>query len=88
MKSAVLIVIGVVLICIAVVMNNKASELESLDQKVNDSASNAIHTLTGNYERKKADKRDRALVYLLGGLGGGAILAGIVILGTGKKEGA
>lgn len=85
MKSAVLIVIGVVLIGVAVVMNNNASERERVEQRINDLLSDVERETTGPGERKMADKQDRMPVYLVGGLGGVAILAGIATLGTGKK---
>lgn len=88
MKSAVLMVVGVVLIGIAIMMNNNASERERRDQRINDAVSDVGFGLSGRYEYKTADKQDRMPIYLVGGLGGISILSGIVMLGTGKKQGA
>lgn len=86
MKSAVLMGIGAILIVVAIVMNNKASQREVRNQRINDAVSDVGLSLSGHYEYKKADKQDRMPVYLIGGLGGLAILAGIVTLGAGKKD--
>jgi hypothetical protein len=78
--------IGAILIVVAIVMNNNASDREARDQRINDAVSDFGLGLSGRYEYKKANTQDRMPAYLIGGLGGIAILAGIVTLGAGKKR--
>ena len=86
MKSGLLIGIGVVLILIAVVSNNRLSRLEEASQRVNDSVSRLGYSLGGNYEYRETTKEDRTTVFLFGGLGGISIIAGIATYSSGKKQ--
>ena len=82
MKSAILITIGVALIGLALMLNKKASDREGGQQRINDAVSHLGYSMSGSYEYKKAERRDRTGLYVMGGLGGIAIITGIATLGS------